>query len=44
VPFAFAVGVSGLVPEQGHRVEIYHDSEKVPFVYPCLKYFAFDFF
>ena len=35
VPFAFAVGVSGLVLNKVTKCEIYHDSEKVPFVCPC---------
>ena len=33
----------GARPEQGHRVGIYHGSEKIPFVYPCLKSFCFWF-
>ena len=38
------LGFRGLAPEQGHSVGIYHGSEKVPFVYPCLKIFCFWFF
>ena len=34
--FIVAFGVSGLAPEQDHGVGIYHGSEKVPSVYPCL--------
>ena len=35
--FIVLLGVSGACPhEQGHGVGIYHGSEKVPSVYPCL--------
>ena len=34
--FCFCCWGFGACPEQGHKVGIYHGSEKVPFVYPCL--------